>query len=327
MHTYVPLISSGVAGPLGVLHLPRLWLKSSLEAQGKLATGYPGCGKGYDQMVVDGLGLKRDAVIAFVKSSKPTYPQFEAWVKKHATHLDKASIDKLNSAIKGYIHDDATRKECARRQWYCRRRPRLQRRRQSQQPRRLERIPRRRVEIISAATLAANHSSERGSMSRGNSRTYQRLGGSAEFIPLQRPYRHGGFYSSIAAKWFSLSPIADGGEGRGEEALIAPTHDYSSSSAAKCSPFPGVRPSPVAAISEHPLPAAFLHCGQMVLRFQIANLKFVISPFPICEICAIRGSKFLFPFLRFVCLFVATPSHSSRDILFLAWPTASPASP
>jgi len=57
MSTYVPLISSGVAGPLGVLHLPRLWQKSSLEATGKLATGYPGCGKGYDQMVLDGIGL------------------------------------------------------------------------------------------------------------------------------------------------------------------------------------------------------------------------------------------------------------------------------
>ena len=30
----VPLISSGAAGPLGVLHLPRLWLKLRLEAAG-----------------------------------------------------------------------------------------------------------------------------------------------------------------------------------------------------------------------------------------------------------------------------------------------------
>jgi len=110
MNTIVPLISSGVAGPLGVLHLPRLWLKASLEARGKLAPGYPGAGKGYDQMVIDGLGLNREAVLDFIKTSKPTYPQFEAWVKKNATKLDKASVDKLNSAIKGYIHDDATRK-------------------------------------------------------------------------------------------------------------------------------------------------------------------------------------------------------------------------
>ena len=110
MASVVPLISSGTAGPLGVLHLPRLWLKVSLEARGKLASGYPGAGKGYDQMVIDGIGLNRDAVLNFIKTSKPSYPQFEAWVKKNATKLDKASVDKLNSGIKGYIHDDATRK-------------------------------------------------------------------------------------------------------------------------------------------------------------------------------------------------------------------------
>ena len=33
--TYVPLISSGTAGPLGVLHLPRLWQKVSPEEAGK----------------------------------------------------------------------------------------------------------------------------------------------------------------------------------------------------------------------------------------------------------------------------------------------------
>jgi hypothetical protein len=111
MNTIVPLISSGTAGPLGVLHLPRLWLKLSLEARGKLAPGYPGAGKGFDQMVIDGIGLNRDAVINYIKSDKPTYTQFEAWVKKQpGVKLDGASVEKLNSAIKGYNHDDATRK-------------------------------------------------------------------------------------------------------------------------------------------------------------------------------------------------------------------------
>ena len=111
MNTNVPLISSGVAGPLGVIHLPRLWLKVSLESRGKLAAGYPGAGKGYDQMVIDGLGLRRDAVIDFIKTSRPTYPQFEAWVKKQpGVKLDKASVEKLNDSIRGYNHDDTTRK-------------------------------------------------------------------------------------------------------------------------------------------------------------------------------------------------------------------------
>ena len=110
MNTIVPLISSGLAGPLGVIHLPRLWLKLSLESCGKLAAGYPGAGKGYDQMVIDGLGLTRDAVIKFIKDTRPTYPQFEAWVKQNATKLDKGEVEKLNAAIRGYNHDDATRK-------------------------------------------------------------------------------------------------------------------------------------------------------------------------------------------------------------------------
>jgi hypothetical protein len=111
MSTIVPLISSGVAGPLGVLHLPRLWLKVSLEARGKLAPGYPGAGTGFDQMVLNALGLDRGKTLAFIKSQRPTYPQFEAWIKQQpGAKLDKAAIEKLNSAIRGYQHDDETRK-------------------------------------------------------------------------------------------------------------------------------------------------------------------------------------------------------------------------
>jgi hypothetical protein len=111
MKQFVPLISSSLAGPLGVLHLPRFWLKMSLECRGKLAPGYPGCGKGFDQMVLDGLGLKREVVIEFIKTRRPTYPQLEAWITSQpGAKLDKLSIDKLNSAIRSYNHDDATRK-------------------------------------------------------------------------------------------------------------------------------------------------------------------------------------------------------------------------
>ena len=109
-NTYVPLISSGVAGPLGVLHLPRLWLKVSLEAAGKLAAGYPGLGKGYDAMTCAALGLNEDAVKNYIKSSKPTYPQFEAWVKANGTSVNAAAIAAHNAAVTGYIHDDGTRK-------------------------------------------------------------------------------------------------------------------------------------------------------------------------------------------------------------------------
>jgi len=110
MSKIIPLISSGVAGPLGVLHLPRLWLKVSLEARGKLADGYPGIGAGYDSMVIKGLGLKPEAVKEFISTRKPTYPEFEKWVTQQpGVKLDKASIHKLNLSISGYIHDDETR--------------------------------------------------------------------------------------------------------------------------------------------------------------------------------------------------------------------------
>lgn len=104
------MISSGVAGPLGVLHLPRLWLKSSLEARGKLAAGYPGCGSGYDQMVLDGINIKRDVFLNYIKSEKPTYTQLEDWIKKQpGVRLDRDSVEKLNASIRGYIHKDDVR--------------------------------------------------------------------------------------------------------------------------------------------------------------------------------------------------------------------------
>jgi hypothetical protein len=103
------MISSGTAGPLGVLHLPRLWQKVSLESQGKLAAGYPGIGRGYDAMTCAALGLDEQAVQDYIKQKKPTYPQFEGWVKQNASSLNKDAVEKHNAAVRGYIHDDETR--------------------------------------------------------------------------------------------------------------------------------------------------------------------------------------------------------------------------
>src|SRR5436853_169758 len=49
------------------------------------------------------------AVQDFIKQNKPTYPQFEAWVKKNAKTLTPEAIEKHNAAVRGYIHDDETR--------------------------------------------------------------------------------------------------------------------------------------------------------------------------------------------------------------------------
>lgn len=111
MSQIIPLISSGTAGPLGVLHLPRLWQKASLGHAGKLHSDYPAIGAGYDQMVLDGLGIEKDAFVSFI-ATKPTYPQLEAWIlEQKGGSLDSAAVTKLNDSITGYIHTDETRAE------------------------------------------------------------------------------------------------------------------------------------------------------------------------------------------------------------------------
>ena len=70
MSQIIPLVTSGIAGPLGVLHLPRLWQKASLDAAGKLHSDYPAAGAGFDQMTLDALGIEREAFLALLKNPK-----------------------------------------------------------------------------------------------------------------------------------------------------------------------------------------------------------------------------------------------------------------
>ena len=96
---------------MGVLHLPRLWLKVSLASVGKLAEGYPAIGQGFDQMVIDALGLTAEQVTAYVEEHHPTYPQFEEWIRlQPGSKTDRQTIDQLNAAIRGYNHGDDTRR-------------------------------------------------------------------------------------------------------------------------------------------------------------------------------------------------------------------------
>ena len=107
-----PAISSDIAGPLGAIHLPRLWSKLLLSSKGQLPEDYSHCGGGFDQMTLDGLKVDRDAAIAFVEGNTPTYAQFEAWVlEQRGGDIPAAEIEASNAAIRGYNHDDGTRGE------------------------------------------------------------------------------------------------------------------------------------------------------------------------------------------------------------------------
>jgi hypothetical protein len=103
----IPLVSSSTAGPLGAVHLPRLWAKLTLYSAGVLADGYDFCGSGFDQMTVDGLGLDRQKVIDYIKNERPTYAQFEQWVvAQNGGSIPADKIKKHNDAILGYHHSD-----------------------------------------------------------------------------------------------------------------------------------------------------------------------------------------------------------------------------
>jgi hypothetical protein len=111
MSKIIPLISSGCAGPLGILHLPRLWQKASLAAAGKAHPDYPACAPGYDTMVLGALGIEIDAFQQFIAGEKPTYPQCEAWILKQCGgSLDPDTVANLNASIAGYHHKDGVRK-------------------------------------------------------------------------------------------------------------------------------------------------------------------------------------------------------------------------
>lgn len=112
MSKQIPMISSGVAGPLGVLHLPRLWQKASLGSVAKLHDDYPASGQGFDQMVLDGLAVSREEFLAFVAGQKPSYPELEAWIlEKKGGSLAAAEVQALNESIVGYDHSPEVRKE------------------------------------------------------------------------------------------------------------------------------------------------------------------------------------------------------------------------
>ena len=107
MEKMIPLIGSSEAGPLGAIHLPRLWSKVLMSAKGMLNDDYDECGTGFDQMLLDGLGLDRAKTLDYLKTSLPSYPQFEQWViEQKGGMISESVIEKSNQAIIDYLHPD-----------------------------------------------------------------------------------------------------------------------------------------------------------------------------------------------------------------------------
>ena len=63
-------------------------------------------------MVLNGLGLEREAFLNFIKEKRPTYFETEAWIlEQKGGSLDQAAVKELNDSITGFIHAEDTRTE------------------------------------------------------------------------------------------------------------------------------------------------------------------------------------------------------------------------
>jgi len=107
----IPLISSGTEGPLGVKHLPRLWLKTLLKAAGELPEGYKDIRPGFDFMVLEGLKIDPDAARDFILERRPAYLEFEQWIREQeGVDVSAANLEALNQQIVDRQKSDSSRR-------------------------------------------------------------------------------------------------------------------------------------------------------------------------------------------------------------------------
>jgi hypothetical protein len=109
LEAIVPAISTRTAGPSGIDHLPRLWLKGILIARGALPFGYRAASSrvvekgvafvpgGLDAATCERIALDMEASSAFIESELPDYPRYEAWVLANAQRLDARTIARHNA--------------------------------------------------------------------------------------------------------------------------------------------------------------------------------------------------------------------------------------
>jgi len=87
-------------GPLGIVHLPRLWLKILLHGCGRLPEGYR-CGRGgFDEALTTQFGIDPDAFIRFIETEKPDYQATERWVEQNAKDLSPQTVAAFNTHIR-----------------------------------------------------------------------------------------------------------------------------------------------------------------------------------------------------------------------------------
>jgi hypothetical protein len=112
---FIPLISQSESGPLGLLHLPRFWLKMRARAVDVLPDGYR-CGNGgSDEGLVDAIGIDGKAFAAFIAREAPDYQACESWIRTNARNLNAETIRAFNAHTVGFDMPDPRRTEWSER--------------------------------------------------------------------------------------------------------------------------------------------------------------------------------------------------------------------
>ncbi|MDB6057671.1 MAG: hypothetical protein JWO95_1515 [Verrucomicrobiales bacterium] len=115
MEKIIPLISSGTEGPLGLKHLPRLWIKTLLSATGRLPEGYKDIRPGFDFIVLEGLGVNPDSAREFIFKDRPAYLAFEQWIREQpGVDVSRENILRTNEVLVGRMKAPEARLEILR---------------------------------------------------------------------------------------------------------------------------------------------------------------------------------------------------------------------
>jgi hypothetical protein len=98
-----PAASPLLAGELGLLHLPRLWAKATVDRIGLLPEGY-NSGRGpLDEQLASVAGFDLAEAMRYVHEDRPSHTAFEKWISGHAATLDAPARAAWNERISGSL--------------------------------------------------------------------------------------------------------------------------------------------------------------------------------------------------------------------------------
>lgn len=95
----VPAITPLASGPLGLLHLPRLWGKAVIKAAGALPEGYFSGTGPLDEQLSEAIGMDLAASVRCT-ADLPSYIAYEGWVRDNATALNAETIAAWNERMR-----------------------------------------------------------------------------------------------------------------------------------------------------------------------------------------------------------------------------------